>query len=62
MKNIHQIAIKYLTYLVLNKRKLKNNQAPIDMPPMNPNAHTYFIKNSQTEQGPPPPLFPETSI
>ena len=26
MKNIHQNAIKYLTYLVLNKRKLKTNK------------------------------------
>ena len=25
-ENIHQIAIKYLTYLVLNKRKLDNKQ------------------------------------
>lgn len=32
MKNIHQNAIKYLTYLVLNKRKLDNKQAPI-LPP-----------------------------
>jgi hypothetical protein len=30
MKHIHQITIKYLTYLVLNKRKLNNNQAPVD--------------------------------
>ena len=28
MKIIHQIAIKYLTYLVLNKRKLDNKQEP----------------------------------
>ena len=28
MKNIHQIAIKYLTYLVLNKRKLDDKQEP----------------------------------
>jgi len=26
MKDIHQNAIKYLTYLVLNKRKLDNNK------------------------------------
>jgi hypothetical protein len=32
MKNIHQNAIKYLTYLVLNKRKLDNKQTPI-LPP-----------------------------
>ena len=32
MKNIHQNAIKYLTYLVLNKRKLEYKQAPI-LPP-----------------------------
>ena len=27
MKEIHQNAIKYLTYLVINKRKLANKQA-----------------------------------
>jgi hypothetical protein len=32
MKNIHQNAIKYLTYLVLNKRKLDNKQTPIPPP------------------------------
>ena len=32
MKDLHQNAIKYLTYLVLNKRKLKNNQATITPP------------------------------
>jgi hypothetical protein len=32
MKNIHQNAIKYLTYLVLNKRKLENKQTPIAPP------------------------------
>ena len=32
MKNIHQNAIKYLTYLVLNKRKLENKQATIPPP------------------------------
>jgi hypothetical protein len=32
MKNIHQNAIKYLTYLVLNKRKLDNKQKPV--PPL----------------------------
>jgi hypothetical protein len=33
MKNIHQNAIKYLTYLVLNKRKLENKQSPVSSPP-----------------------------
>ena len=33
MKNIHQNAIKYLTYLVLNKRKLDNKQVPTSPPP-----------------------------
>jgi hypothetical protein len=33
MKYKHQIAINYLTYLVLNKGKLNNNQAHVDMPP-----------------------------
>jgi hypothetical protein len=28
MKDIHHDAIKYLTYLVLNKRKLDNKQTP----------------------------------
>ena len=32
MKNIHQNAIKYRTYLVLNKRKLDNKQTPIPLP------------------------------
>ena len=30
MKQFHQIAIKYLTYLILNKRKLDNNQPLVD--------------------------------
>jgi hypothetical protein len=32
MKNIHQNAIQYLTYLVLNKRKLENKQATTPPP------------------------------
>ena len=32
MEHLHQIAIKYLTYLMLNKRKLDNKQPPIDSP------------------------------
>ena len=32
MKSLHQNAIKYLTYLVLNKRKLDNKQIPIPLP------------------------------
>jgi hypothetical protein len=32
MKHLHQIAIKYLTYLVLSKRKLDNWQPPINPP------------------------------
>ena len=32
MKNIHQNAIKYLTYLVLNKRKFENKQTTIPPP------------------------------
>ena len=32
MKNLHQNAIKYLTYIVLNKRKLDNKQIPIPPP------------------------------
>lgn len=32
MKHIHQIAIKYLTYLILNKRKLDNNKKLVDLP------------------------------
>ena len=32
MKHLHQIAFKYLTYLILNKRKLYNKQPPIDPP------------------------------
>lgn len=32
MKNMQQNAIKYLTYLVLNTRKLANKQTPIPCP------------------------------
>jgi hypothetical protein len=32
MKKIHENAIKYLTYLVLNKRKLDNKQTPVPPP------------------------------
>ena len=32
MKDMHQNAIKYLTYLVLNKRKLDNKQTPVSPP------------------------------
>ena len=32
MKNIQQNAIKYLTYLVLNKSKLDNKQTPVPLP------------------------------
>ena len=32
MKDIHQNAIKYLTYVVLNKRKLNNKQRPVPSP------------------------------
>jgi hypothetical protein len=46
MKNIHQIAIKYLTYLVLNKRKLDNKQTPVP----HPNKTDQLIQH----QNPPP--------
>ena len=32
MKNIHKNAIKYLTYLVLNKKKLDNKQKTVTPP------------------------------
>ena len=32
MKDLQQIAIKYLTYMILNKRKLDNKQPPIEPP------------------------------
>ena len=32
MKHMHPTAINYLTYLVLNKRKLHNSQPPVDPP------------------------------
>jgi hypothetical protein len=32
MKKIHENAIKYLTYLVLNKRKLDNKHNPVPPP------------------------------
>jgi hypothetical protein len=31
MKNIHMLAIQYLAYLVKNKQKLGNKQAPIQL-------------------------------
>ena len=31
MKHIHQIDTKHLAYLVLNKRKLNNKQAPLNL-------------------------------
>ena len=34
MKHIHQVVIKYLTYLILNKQKLDNNQLPVEPPPL----------------------------
>lgn len=40
MKHIKQIAIQYLTYLVLNNRKLENNQTHQISAPMNAYAHT----------------------
>jgi hypothetical protein len=46
MKHIHQISIKYLTYLVLNKRKLDNKHIPVD-PSWNDNTHCihlYYIR------------------
>ena len=42
MKQLHQIAIEYLTYLILNKRKPDNNKPPIDPPlPLDTRPHTY---------------------
>jgi hypothetical protein len=41
MKHLHQIAIKYLTYLTLNKRKLYNKQPPIDPP--TPPIYSHYI-------------------
>ena len=32
MQNIHQNAITYLTYVILNKRKLENKQTPVPPP------------------------------
>ena len=32
MKHLHQTAIKHLTYLLLNKRKLDNKQTPVNPP------------------------------
>jgi hypothetical protein len=29
MKNIHENAIKYLTYMIMNKKKLDNKQTPV---------------------------------
>jgi hypothetical protein len=46
-KNIQQNAIKYLTYLVLNKRKLDNKQTPI--------PHLHRIGKLLTPHPSPPP-------
>ena len=32
MNSLHNNAIKYLTYLILNKRKLDNKQIPVPPP------------------------------
>ena len=46
MKKIHQNAINYLTYLVLNKRKLDNKQNTI-APPNNNNNNNKLLTNSR---------------
>ena len=43
-KHIHHTAIKYFTYLVLNKRKLDNYQPPIEPP----KSKTTIIKINKT--------------
>ena len=48
MKNIHQNAIKYLTYIVLNKRKLDNKQPPLHLP----NSGYYRLNGNR--KSPPP--------
>jgi hypothetical protein len=35
MKSLHNRDIKYLTYLILNKRKLDNKQTPVPPPQQN---------------------------
>lgn len=46
MKQIHQNAIKDLTYLVLNKWKLDNKQAPMDPPYGNKSLFTHITRRS----------------
>ena len=41
VKQLHQIVIKYLTYLILNKKKLDNKQPPV-VPPWTQDP-TYMI-------------------
>jgi len=57
MKNnetIHQIAIKYLTYLVLNKRKVDNKQEPKHPPIVNEYQNNMLFKvyNIHTNKSP----------
>lgn len=51
MKHIHQISMKYLTYLVLNKRKPDNKQAPMNPPICIPSL-VHFTPRRQTLQHP----------
>ena len=46
MKSIHHIAMKYMTYVVLNKRKLDNKQEPI-LPPIQVKD---IVKNSKHDK------------
>ena len=42
MKSIHHIAIKYLTYPVLDERKIDNKQEPVPPP-----THTHIVMKYQ---------------
>lgn len=43
MKAMHQTIIKYLTYVILNKRKLDNKQEPVAPPKPLPPATTFVL-------------------
>jgi hypothetical protein len=51
MKHIHQIAIKHPTYLVLNRRKLDNNQPKLTYP--HELKHPHLIDKKFTNNTPP---------
>jgi hypothetical protein len=63
MKHIHQTAIKYLTYLILNKRELDNNQKLVDsLRPSHKSVHTGTSTQSTQTYLITPPLQLNTHL